>query len=698
MSSSKLSIAFFAVFLVFQALLLHAQIDMDSARAEQEFRFGVHSYHAGRFNDAIVAFTRALAFAPDDFRAREWLGRAYFQSGFEDAALNEWYIVSEEGAAAAHLLSMVEMVEYRRGLRPFVEEDLTLDASELIPATNGEARFFQRPAGVSSNPYGVIYVVSLATQEVIAINPNGRITRRYRGGIVGLDQPMDVAWTVEGLYVTEFGGDRVSLLNEQGNRIVSFGETGLGDGQLLGPQFVAVDEDGFVYLTEWGNRRADKFAADGTFVLTIGDRRTTRGRPEARLVRPTGIAVRDGVVYIADRDGEGAALKRYDTDGNYLGRTPLPLDSDDALSYALSGAIVEDIEWFDDERLAIAVADRVLIFDPTQERVVTEVTDAGRRRILSAARDANGRLIVSDFDRDEIGVFEPTHQLYGGVDVRIERVLNRSFPEVSVLLSVHDRDGNPLIGLDSTNFVVTERGRIQNEASVDVAVARVTDPDLNAILSVRSGERYVDDAVQGVVDLVDLLPSDSMRTLYLAGSVPAVVLEAPASAQRFGEATREALQNADGSFESGETRLDRTIRLAASDLVAGGVRRELILFGDGRVGDSDFSDIGIQELAAYLRNNGVRLHIVLLVPGGVDDELAFLVEESDGTIRYLYEPAGLTPLLGEIRRHPSGRYWLSYTSDADSDFGRAYIELAVEVGLFIRSGRDRSGYFGPAPQ
>lgn len=673
-------------------------IDMDAALARQEFRFGVLSFHAGRFNDAIVAFTRALAFTPEDFRAREWLGRAYLQSGFEDAALNEWRLVFDEGAAGAHLTAMSEMIEYRRGLQPFVEPELTLNVSELIPASNGETRFFQRPAGVSSDPDGTVYVVSLATQEVLALSPNGRITNRYRGGLVGLDQPMDVVWTPEGLYVTEFGGDRVSLLNEQGNRIMTFGETGLAEGRLLGPQFLAVDENGFLWLTEWGNRRVSTFAADGTFLFTTGDRTTTRDQPEARLHRPTGIAVRDGLVYVADRDDRGAALKRYDGSGNFLGRIPLPLDSEDAVSYGLSGAIVEDIEWFDEERLAIALADRVVIFDPVLEEVVSEVTDFARRRIVSLGRDANGRLIVSDFDGDEIGIFEPTHQLYGGLDVRIERVLNRNFPEVSVLVSVHDRDGNPMIGLETGNFIVTERGRIQTESTLDVAVSRVPDPDVVVVVADRGGDRYAEDAAAGTMELVRRFPEPSIRTVYLAAETPLEVLNAPASPERFGEVLRDAMPGDAGSYESGRRRLDRALRLAATDLVVAGVRRELVLLSDGRVVDDDFSSIGVQELGAYLRNNGVRLHLVLLEQGSVEEELAYLVDESRGSIRYLYEPRGLTTLLPEIRNQADGRYWLRYTSDADGDFGRAYIELEIETTLFVRSGRDQSGYFAPAPQ
>ncbi len=675
-----------------------AQIDLDGARAQEEFRFGVLSFHAGRFSDAIVAFTRGLAFSPEDDLIREWLGRAYYQGGFEDAALNEWDLVASVGSAGPHVRAMTEMIEYRRGLRPFIDPELELNASEILPAVIGETRFFQRPAGVDSDPYGLIYVVSLATQEVMAIDPNGGIRQRYAGGLAGLDQPMDVAWTPRGIYVTEFGGDRITLLNDRGLREMSFGESGIGDGQLLGPQFIAVDDDGFVYVTDWGNRRAVKFAADGTYLFSFGGSADRALPPLGQLVRPTGVAVGDGIVYIADRDSAGTALKLYDDAGNYLSRIPLPLDSEDAPSYALSGAVVEDIAWYDEDHLAISVADRVLIFDPAQERQITAVTDEGRRRIVSAGTDANGRLVVTDFDADEIGIFEPTHQLYGGIEVRIERIVNRGFPQVAALVSVHDRDGNPVIGLDSSNFVVSERGRIQAEASADIAVSLVEDPDVGVLLAPRAGDLYAEDAEQAILDLVTVLGSESIDALYLADETPLVLLDSPASAERFAEAGRLALQTDVRSVATATTRLEQTIRLATGNLLARGLRRELVLIGDGRVGDLDFAEGGVQDLAAYLRNNGVRFHLVLLEQRSPDDEISFLVSETDGTLRYLYEPQGLTPLPDEFASHPSGRYWLSYEADADSDFGRAYIELSVEVGLFVRSGRDRSGFFGPAPQ
>jgi hypothetical protein len=151
----------------------------------------------------------------------------------------------------------------------------------------------------------------------------------------------------------------------------------------------------------------------------------------------------------------------------------------------------------------------------------------------------------------------------------------------------------------------------------------------------------------------------------------------------------------DRLFARDDVALDRSIRVAASQLLERGIRRNLVLVGDARVGDSAFREFGLEELGAFLRNNGIRLHLVLLEQRTPDPEIAYLVETTEGTIRYVYEPEGIAPLVDTFLHAPNGRYWITYTSQTNPDFGRAYIELSAEARLFVRSGRDVSGYFAP---
>jgi hypothetical protein len=49
-------------------------------------------------------------------------------------------------------------------------------------------------------------------------------------------------------------------------------------------------------------------------------------------------------------------------------------------------------------------------------------------------------------------------RMYTGLDVDIEKVVADNFPAVSVELSVSAIDGTPIVGLESNNFLVTEKG------------------------------------------------------------------------------------------------------------------------------------------------------------------------------------------------------------------------------------------------
>ncbi len=678
--------------LLFTLITLGAQpIDMDAARAREEFRWGVDAYHAARFNDAVVAFNRALALTPEDHRIREWLGRAYYRGGFEDAAINEWQIILDNDAGGAYLRARLELLRYRRGILPFQDEEPVFARSSIIRGTaDGREVDFRRPTGLATEPNGDVFLVSLGTQEVLRITPNGRVRRILRGGLQGLDRPFDAFWYEGELYVTEFGGNRVAVLNDQGNRVRHIGERGLGEGQLLAPQYLHV-ADNRVYVTDWGGRRVSVFTVEGEFILSFG-----RGAADfPGLQRPTGVAVQGDRVYVADHDRDGPALILFDTSGNFLDRIDLPLNDEDVPENSVSGVVVENISWYDEGRLLITAGRRAFLYEPSNRRVVTMIDDAERTRVSAAAVDANGRVLVSDVDTSELGIFEPEGTLYSGLDVQIERILVNRFPEVAVLVAVHDREGRPLVGLSPQNFVLSEQGVPQQNFRIESSGQFVRELDVAVVLQPRPGETYRADVVQAVTDLVTLVPEGNRVHLFAAGTEPAEILRRPASTERFAERTRNALVERGDDYAAGDVPLDRAIRLAATSLLDRGLRRHMILVGDGTVGDTAFQEYGIQETAAFLANNDIRLHYVLLQSRTPAAEIRYLLEQTRGEMRYLYEPEGLGPLVQEFTRYPSGRYWLTYRSETFPDFGRRYLNVSAEASLYVRSGRDELGFFPP---
>jgi sugar lactone lactonase YvrE len=78
---------------------------------------------------------------------------------------------------------------------------------------------------------------------------------------------------------------------------LSWGSRGPGDGQFMSPWGVAVDGNGYVYVTDMQNNRVQKFTSDGAFVAEWG----SAGADNGEFLDPMGIAA-DGLgnIYVVD--------------------------------------------------------------------------------------------------------------------------------------------------------------------------------------------------------------------------------------------------------------------------------------------------------------------------------------------------------------------------------------------------------------
>ena len=649
-------------------------LDMDSAEAAEEFRWGVVAYHNGRFNEAIFSFTRALSLVPDDPTARTWLGYAFYRSGFEQEALTEWQTVVDAGHGGEGLRNLIEIVRARRGVaRELFRPERYVVTAEIEGIVNGEVRF-RRPTSVRPRADGSFFVTAFTEREILHLDANGTLRRRLRGGLTGFDQPFDILEVGGRLYVSEFGADRIVRINERGDIIGSFGSSGIAEGQLLGPQYLAADRDNYLYVTDYGNRRVVKFDFEGRYVLSFG---RPRGAFEG-LENPTGIVVHRDQIYVADAGRR--AIFRFDPSGNFLGA-------------------IRDLGLSRPESIVVYDHDHLLLSDSTQgalldvdDQVVSHPADFGALdgiRITSIARDANGNLIAADFDRSRVYFLADISGVYSGLHVQVERVWAQNFPDVAVEVSVSDRQGSPIVGLDSGNFVLTE-GQRRIELP-PLAFAGFRNRRVNVALLVdRSLEmdRYRDAIEDAAAEIFDATLADGTLRVIAAGQDPAVV--APGGSGRLSviEAARRGPYTATPRF-------DTALRLAASELIPQQDRRVVFFVTDGQSDVEAFEEYGLGELAAYLRNNHTIFSIIAVRQGAIDPELEFLVEQTGGQLRYIYAAEGLQGMVDHVRNSANGRYILRYTSGADADFGRAYLPLTVETYLVQRSGRGESGYFAP---
>jgi uncharacterized protein (TIGR03437 family) len=192
------------------------------------------------------------------------------------------------------------------------------------PATGAQ---LNGPQGLAVDSAGNLYIADTQNNRVRKV-ANGVITTFAGSGTAGfagdngpagsaqLNAPFGVAVDAAGnLYIAEFSNNRVRKVSTNGNigTLAGNGVSGFsGDGlqatsaQLNGPQGVAVDSAGNVYIADTANNRVRKVAANGVITTVAGNGAAGfsgdgNSAVNAQVGNPTAVATDSvGNVYIAD--------------------------------------------------------------------------------------------------------------------------------------------------------------------------------------------------------------------------------------------------------------------------------------------------------------------------------------------------------------------------------------------------------------
>ncbi len=656
--------------LLLGALAAGAQIvDLEQARADDDFRWGVRAFHDANFGDAILSLEKSLSRKPEGALPRVWLGNALFKHGFEEEALTEWRQALQRDSGNSLLRGLIQLTELRRGVAREIARPPQYVVAAELPSGSLRSPPLKRPSAVHARPDGGFYVVAFGSGQIGELDANNGIRRILNGGLKGYNRPFDCLELADprtgerSLWITEYGGNQLLKANLRGERLREFGGAGRGPGAFLGPQYLAADPGGYLYVTDWGNARVAKYDLEGNFILSF----------KGPLVSPTGIAAREGEVFVADR-AQGAVL-RFDSSGNFLGKYD-----------GLAGP--EGIALRDPGSLLVADGNRLLELDLQREsrRTLADLSgQAGRITHLSVS--ANGDLYAVDFDRSRILVLSEMADMYTGLAVRVERVLSNSFPEVYVDLTVRDRWGNPLVGLTRDNFHLTEHYAEVNELDL-----LNVSPSLAVVLVVEKSlamKDYAGDLGAAVERLFALVPGRDLGQLALVSAGEKPALEAD-----FGSTRLSTVRAAKQEPWSARWRFDRAVRQAVPLLAGRHARRAVVFLGSGRLEPGAFEEFSLSQVARYLANNGVAFYAVHFSPD-LAEELSYLATETAGSSCYYFGPRGIEPVPEAEARRGYPLYTLRFKSRADADFGRRYLDLQVEATLVRRSGRAESGYFAP---
>lgn len=195
------------------------------------------------------------------------------------------------------------------------------------------------PAGLALSADGkTIYVVDSGNLRVQRYDINGKFVGAWDGSadpaLAFATQfgqgPQGIATDANGLiYVADTWNHRIVVLDAQGTVVRELGQKGVitdtadapdpnvETGRFYGPRGVAVD-NGEIYVVDTGNERVQVFAQDGTFLRTFGG----AGNGDGKLTEPTGIAIGpDGNVWVSD-SGNGR-LSVFTKAGAFVKEVPV---------------------------------------------------------------------------------------------------------------------------------------------------------------------------------------------------------------------------------------------------------------------------------------------------------------------------------------------------------------------------------------
>ena len=160
-----------------------------------------------------------------------------------------------------------------------------------------------RLSGQFEHPWGVryhnnqVYVCDRDNGRVQILDSNLNFVRSFGNGPGQLKDPVDIDIDQHGyIYVLDENKNKVLVFSEDGQYLRRFGQRGQGRDELGCPRGLCVSGD-FVYVTEWHNSCVSVFHTCGEFVHSFG--RFGSGRGELKI--PYGIAIdQDGFVFVCD--------------------------------------------------------------------------------------------------------------------------------------------------------------------------------------------------------------------------------------------------------------------------------------------------------------------------------------------------------------------------------------------------------------
>ena len=129
--------------------------------------------------------------------------------------------------------------------------------------------------------------------------------------VTDLNGPHGIAYNSRGeMIVSEFGGHRVSIIDNRGKKIRTFGSRGDSPDQMICPKGIAIDDMDNIYVSS--SHKLQKFTSNGELIKCAGK----LGRKEGEFNYQRGVTLHDNQVYVCDSNNH--RIQVFDLNLNFV--------------------------------------------------------------------------------------------------------------------------------------------------------------------------------------------------------------------------------------------------------------------------------------------------------------------------------------------------------------------------------------------
>ena len=699
---------FLLLIILFQLNFIFSQkeyiFDIDEIRARNFFNQGLEYFQDKSYEAAIKKFLSSLKVKNDNDLVRYYLGESFYKAGYTEQALDQWENILKLGRQDAHLVERINSIYYLRGKN---KKSLAFDdyvyISEVPNSLNGKVSYsMSAPVHLHINDENEIRFLDYKANKIGKISLNGDYLGDYFGGITslslgfgGLKQPASFFPYKEGYLVSDFGNDRLVFINKKKGIYKVLGERGFGKKKLspvqwLGPSGIALDELGNLFVVDTGNSRVSYIDIDGKLLFHFG----SRGKRAEELLMPAGLAYnqKEKRVYVCDRGNNRISV--FDNYGNFIKH--------------ISGFLLKPRQIifhpFNEEIMVIVDSKDVYLYDKKRNVYksifynITSSPISPKVSPLAASFDKVGHLYVADGNKGKIYIYAPLKLRYVNLNVRIENLQVKNFPQVLVNVSVYNKEGLPIVGLSDKNFQLTENGA---ERSLNLLQINKNNA-LKGILLIersRDGQDREHLLEAFIKNFMLYLNEKDKFDFYAVGQKNDSSKSYHALVKNNNDVL-PVLEAMDDVPYYSEFQFGLALRKTINDQIQTGYKRGILMVVFSDYSEKEFGKESYLQLIDFAKHNFIPISIVYLGQSHLEKNrfaiFKSITEKTKGQFFVYSNKEDVGRIVNGFKNFKDGQYFISYKSfENDLKSGR-FRKLVVKVDYKNLTGIDNKGGF-PIP-